>query len=394
MDVDSGNFHANEQTTEPAMAPPNRQDSSLFFQQLPTEIRLKIYSQLFRSTRLSFAERHGHAVRKKRRLLACLRPAPNSLSLLRVCRRVTDEIGDSWLGQVLFIFRDPEIMLDKLTSLDSQNLSKLRHMRYSEERLDGVLRARNGNPLGHGYHLAHILKLLPGLCLDRLTVFGEARKEIRYRELDDLIKHSNGWKELCFLSHDSAMLGYPKLGKGRYGQVPEEFLRAPQPSTWRQALSHRDGPTASVRIYRASDAAGHGSRVPKPATCQLFVDQVAEPYKKYGVEEDAALMAPGEKQKELLVVARRGKGVDYVEKPGSPLFTADIRKDWPGMTWGQIRALDVGWDDVTRSIVRPNGLGSPNHDEAAGSKVDNFERIIKVDTYDHVDEYQWSLFYL
>ncbi|KAK7706566.1 hypothetical protein SLS63_013931 [Diaporthe eres] len=93
-----------------------------------------------------------------------------------------------------------------------------------------------------------MLKLLPGLCLDRLTVFGDVRKESRYRELDDLIRHGNGWKELCFLSHNSEMLGYPKCKKGSYENVPDEFLRAPQPSTWRQALSHRDGPTASVGI--------------------------------------------------------------------------------------------------------------------------------------------------
>lgn len=315
MDVNSGMFQTNEQTTESAMSPANRQDSSLFFQWLPTEIRLEIYSQLFRSTRLSFGERHTRSAEK--RVLACLRPALNSLSLLRVCHRVTDEIGDSWLGQVLFCFKDPEIMLDKLTTLDSQILSKLRHMRYSGGRLDVKLRARNGYPVGHGYHLVHILKFLPGLCLDRLTVFGHTIRESKCRELDDLIEHSNGWKELHYLSQSFAIIGFPQLYRGLYSRMQEEFLCVPQPWTWNHALVKRDGPTASVRMYRSTHAAGYGSTVRKPATCQPFVDQVAEPDKTHWVEEDIALMAPGEKEKQLLVVARRGKGVDYIEKPGS-----------------------------------------------------------------------------
>lgn len=377
-----------KQLSQPAMPPPNRQDSSLFFQWLPTEIRLEIYSQLFRSTRLSFGEEHACVAGKP--VLACLRPAPNSLSLLRVCRQVTDEIGDSWLGQVLFNFKDPEIMLDKLTALDSQILSKLRHMRYSERRLAAVLRARNGNPLGYGYRLTQILKLLPGLCLDTLTVFGHIFERSRYCELDDLINHSNGWKELCYLSHDSAMLGFPNFKSSLlfYSllDLPE---RAPQPSTWTQALTNRDGPTASVSIYRSSHAAGYGSRVSSPATCQSFVDQVAEPGKGYGLEYDAALMGHGEREKELLVVARRGEGVDYTEKPGSPLLRVDIRKDWPGMTWEEIRALDVGRNDETMSVVRPNGLGSPNDEEAAGPEVDEFDRLIEADNYENVDDYAW-----
>lgn len=275
-------------------------------------------------------------------------------------------------------------MLDKLTALDSQILSKLRHMRYSERRLAVELRARNGNPVGFAYRLAHILKLLPGLCLDTLTVFGHMLERSRYSELDELINHSNGWKELCYVSHDSAMLGFTNSDSWLHLQQ-----RAPQPSTWTQALTNRDGPTASVSIYRSSHAAGYGSRVSSPATFQSFVDQVAEPGKGYGFKYDAALMGPGEREKELLVVVRRGEGVDYTEKPGSPLLRVDIRKDWPGMTWEQIRALDFGRDDDTMSVVRPNGLGSPNDEEAAGPGVDEFHRLIEEDTYENVDDYAW-----
>lgn len=120
----------NKQTTQlPAMSVQDPQDSSLFFQNLPTEIRLEIYSYLFYSTRLSFGKRSTYV---PDRLSAIrLRPAPNGLSLLRVCRRVSNEIGDSWLGQVLFSFEDPVTMLDKLADLDLQTRGKLRHIRYS-----------------------------------------------------------------------------------------------------------------------------------------------------------------------------------------------------------------------------------------------------------------------
>lgn len=36
-------------------------------------------------------------------------------------------------------------------------------------------------------------------------------------------------------------------------------------------------------------------------------------------------MAPGEKEKELLVVVKRGRDADYAEKLGPPLVRKDIR---------------------------------------------------------------------
>lgn len=388
------------------------QNSSLFFQRLPTEIRLEIYSHLFYSTRLSFGKRPTLAKRRVRTIR--LRPAPNGLSLLRVCGRVSDEIGDSWLGQVLFSFEDPETMLDKLADLDPQTLGKLRHIRYSNQ--DSLVLGRLGEDGENGdwiYRFTHWLKLLHGLRLDRLTVLGHTMAQFRYLELDALINHSDGWKELYYLSNDSVMLGFGRFDKyyGRYEWKRE--LRAPQPSTWSQALAARDGPTASVTIYRSTDATVSGSMISRPATCQGFADQVAEPGKEtqYGVESDMALMKQGEKQKEILVVARRGNGVDYTENGTSPMLPGDIREHWPGMTWGQIRYMGMDWfeerygllhaddDDVRRGLQRLDPSYDPryyrhngphNSDEAGEIERDGHGLPINVDIYEHADDYEWG----
>lgn len=422
------------------MSTQDPQDSSLFFSKLPPEIRLDIYSHLFCSTRLSFGQRPMRSATGKLSSIR-LRPASNSLSVLRVCRRVNEEIGDSWLGQVLFSFHDPKTMLDKLADLDSQTLGKLRHMRYScdDPLLLRISHTEDGEHWkgwsGLEYHLPQILKLLRGLRLDRLTVVGQSAAQWRYVHLDALIKHSDGWKELYYLSNNSMMLGFGRLDKlfGRYEWKPSHGLRAPQPSTWIQALAARDGPTASVTIYRSKDAALSGSMVSKPATCVAFADQVAEPEKasQYGIESDTALMAPGEKGKEILVVVRRGKGVDYTENGTSPMMKHDIREQWPGMTWGQIRYMGIGWHDdwsgqysnededdddddyhdylegLLESLQNLNpfllrqfamvmelpmhGLERlRNSDLPAETEVDEHGCPIKEDTYEHVDYYEWG----
>ncbi|KAL2276570.1 hypothetical protein FJTKL_00745 [Diaporthe vaccinii] len=365
----------------------NSQESSLFFQKLPPEIRLDIYDHPFGSTRLSFGKRPARIAGKMGNVH--LRPAPNSLSLLRVCRRVTDEIGDSWLGQVLFSFEDPKTMLDKLADLDPQALAKLRHMRYlSDDMLTFKIRVDDGQHTGWRFRLDNVLKLLPGLRLDRLTVVGGPGAQFGYRALDPLINHSDGWKELYYVSYNSVMLGFGKsdrlFGKYEWGGV----LRAPQPSTWNQVLTSRDGPTASI----------------------------AEPGKEsqYGIESDATLMTPGEKQKELLVVARRGKDVDYAVNEASPLLQYDIRRYWPGMKWGQIRYMAIDWffeemcqeadfneDDEDDEELRQELTllyapplrrhdRSPINDAAVRTEVDERGYPIKVDTYKHADDYEWT----
>lgn len=89
-------------------------------------------------------------------------------------------------------------------------------------------------------------------------------------------------------------------------------------------------------------------------------------------------MAPGEKEKELLVVVKRGRDADYAEKLGSPLVRKDIRGRWPGMTWGQFR----GNSEFDLRPLYNDGSPGPETDEAGCP--------IMVDTYTSVDDYKWS----
>ncbi len=133
------------------------QIGSLIFRRLPQEVRDHIYTQLFSSTRFRFGERQT-----SRTDIVKIRPAPNGLALLRACRRANLEIGDSWLRHVLFCFENTEAMLNKLSALPADTLSKIRRMRLSSDTL--LLTYPEGDFVFH--RLASVFKLLPGLQLD------------------------------------------------------------------------------------------------------------------------------------------------------------------------------------------------------------------------------------
>jgi hypothetical protein len=55
--------------------------------------------------------------------------------------------------------------------------------------------------------------------------------------------------------------------------------------------------------------------------------------------------------KGILVIVRRGAGVDYAEKEGSPYISVgdmpDIREDWAGYTWDDIQIEQrARWDNI------------------------------------------------
>ncbi|KAG8157989.1 hypothetical protein KVR01_012261 [Diaporthe batatas] len=287
----------------------NLQESSPFFSKLPAELRLEIYEFIFCSTCLSFVKQTRD---KAKDGSARLLPDPNGLSALRVCRRFNEEIGDRWLGQVLLSFHDPLTVLKKLSALDQQTLGKLRNLRFwcstpMVEKKPGA---------GMRFRLSNFLGMLSGLNLDRLIISGPHRREYQYLELDALIRGSNGWKELYYVSASSEMLGFEKTAVVSLLYSRRTVQRAPQPSTWTEAIAARDGPTASVTIYRCTDEVLKGSMIYNSLNRQVFTDQVAKPGREseYGVERDTALMAPGERNKEILVVVKRGKNVDSTEK--------------------------------------------------------------------------------
>jgi hypothetical protein len=98
----------------------------------------------------------------------------------------------------------------------------------------------------------------------------------------------------------------------------------------------------------------------------------------YTWPEDRALMTGDEKQKEVMVVVRRGAGVDYEEKKDAPFKHGDIRQ--LPMTWAQISAVHVdrltndedepvadAYKDVDEDIRTPFYFGAGMLERQAGS---------------------------
>ncbi|OAA67921.1 hypothetical protein SPI_00116 [Niveomyces insectorum RCEF 264] len=345
------------------------QDASLLMQ-LPQELRDEIYAHVFFSTRLASGARSTARFGGDQEV----RSAPHALALLRTCRRVHAEIGTRWLHMVLFSFETPKALLDKLTNVSIATRSLIRHVRVSG--LPLVLSLEEDDLY---YRTLAVDKLLPGLQLDRLTVLGTRSDKISYETLTNLIRDSDGWKELYYVTHNSAFLGYKDNWGGFDESEPDPYLRVPQPAGWQAILDARDGAASqpSVTIYRATDP-------DRPCSVLHAHLQAREPFVQrlaagqtlatFGTTEDAVLMQTGQREREMLVVAKRGQGVDYQEKENSPFLDDDIRKEMSGMTWKQFQAMYAGDDEDW-----------PSRDGEDGQS----KKPLLVDAYKHVDDYVW-----
>lgn len=180
--------------------------------QLPGELRNMIYDLVFGSIRLIYGKRPINRYSQVR-----MKSPPHSLALLHTCQQTYQELRFYWMKHVLFIFEDPETLVNKLSPLPAPITSQIRHLRIS------------GNPLyisafGYGlwypdidlnaiYRTVPVTQLLPHLFLNTLTVLVKAMPTfIGYLTVDTLIARSNGWKELRIICETSEILGYPLLG--------------------------------------------------------------------------------------------------------------------------------------------------------------------------------------
>jgi hypothetical protein len=223
--------------TTSASSPANQQVNSKFMQ-LPQEIRDEIYASVFRSTRLAFDERYfGRS--KGMRVLSSARGT--MLALLHTCRRVKDEIGVSWLHQVLFQFQDPMALMGKLSDIPITARKQIRHVRVL-----GDFLMVWGDLGDYYYNAAQFLKLLSGLELDRLTILDDQSSYNSYYALSMLVRHSDGWKELHYLSRSSELLGY-RYDKHSYAPTDSTRWndRLPQPSDWQNTLRLAEYPRAA-----------------------------------------------------------------------------------------------------------------------------------------------------
>ncbi|KAM7209799.1 hypothetical protein V8F06_014820 [Rhypophila decipiens] len=378
----SGGASASSGQTSSAHGQTLQQDASPLFHKIPQEIRDKIYDQVFAYTRLSHGEKPLGRINSVK-----VKPAPHSLALLRTCHRIKDEIGDRWLRQVLFHFEDPLDMLDKLTALPHRVISQLRHVRV---RAQSILLTWPDDDDDVHYTLHYGLKLTPGLKLDVLTVMGYMPgADVQYNTLNRLIRDSDGWKELRFLSSSSKLLGYEYKDyrfRGVTRDMRDLYLRKPQPADWQSVLNLRDGVETlpSVAIYRSKTPGGRSSSksslMANPANWEPFQQKDIIGNGRYGTVEDPNIMStPDERDKEVLVIARRGKGVDYQEKENSRYIEGDIRREAPGKRWKEIRKMCI--DDLDDMYA--------DEDDWPFSDEEDPEPTIP-DSYAHVDDYEWT----
>lgn len=263
-------------------------------------------------------------------------------------------------------------MLDFLSALPVEKLSQILRLEIFDRVLElvdvddrGVLWRQYSAFFGP----AAVLKLLPGLRLDCLTVRTKCRdRPGLYDRLDGLIAQGNGWKELRFIApncqmlarHERQLLAGHESRRHITGAGPFRH-RKPQPMHWQKVLEHCDGvasnPSAAIYLVPRSGWTPmcYGSHTTIRPDCHLACDTspgLPANYERFeqtvpghltqetfALHTDEALRKAAE-GKTMMIVVRRGARVDYQEKEGSPLADcwADIRKKWPGKTWQEINS--------------------------------------------------------
>ncbi|KAG4439881.1 hypothetical protein IFR05_004657 [Cadophora sp. M221] len=292
---------------------------------LPVEIRLKIYQDVFSSVSLNFMEPNSPAPE------IALPQTPNALGLLLVCQQIHAELKRVWLNCVSFEFQTLELMMDIFSKLPDSILSQIRHVLLAKA--SSLILPPSDLPHCRLFTLASIFKLLSTLSLGVFTVVGMSDGENSYLALNDLVKYGSGWKELRFATARSSLLGFAN------GDESQSWVqRMPQPSAWKEEMLRRDGVETgpSVEIYRSAEVNGGIKAVLDTTTRQAFEQAELEDLTLFGKEEDSKLMVEGEKKKALLVVVRRGQGVDFAQDGGAPYESHDVRSI-PGVTWSGLK---------------------------------------------------------
>jgi len=238
-------------------------DSALF--RLPLELRHRVCCIFFSSTILTaktfvLRKAPNQKIRDPiQRLMAAStvklvknasvpmdRPPSYTLSLLRTCRRLSSEIGSSWLRYVIFEFELLEDLTTTLSPLPPPILAQIRHMNISSALLGYLMDKAPNQPIRD--RNSSVMQLLQSLHLNTLTVYQPARycrADMIYGVLDRLISRSNNWwGKLDYYTANSTMLDE------HYQQ------KATQDFHWRQSLPSDDGTIvlgSRVTVLRSTD---------------------------------------------------------------------------------------------------------------------------------------------
>lgn len=278
---------------------------------------------------------------------------PNALALLRTCRRVHSEVGNSWVGKVLYKFGSSRGMLNKLANVSAETISLIRYMFVAGDCLrvpfeeDEVF-----------YRLYEALGLLPGLKLDRLTVWACPPFCVAYQTVTKLINSGSGWKELHFTSPCSDFLSYEIDDEEEEDFDHDDYRRKPQPSDWQKQLYDRDGSLSSpsVAIYRAKTADVNVDMLDPdqraPFEQRLKPGQTVEEFAK---EFYDSLRTDDELLTKALVVVKRGHGVEYKQR-----YDPDnaIRVDVSKNTWPEIKTyLETRYPEFDHNLEEKEYYG-------------------------------------
>ncbi|KAK2760363.1 hypothetical protein FQN54_002433 [Arachnomyces sp. PD_36] len=331
---------------------------------LPRELRDHIYHCLFTSTRLTFGERPSSGPDT----IALIKPALNSLAILRACRQISGEASPLWLSRVLFNFECLQCCLHKLRKLPTSTLSQIRYIRVGGDPRPPPNNEQIGRVILH----ARVLSGLPGLRLERLMILAPADPAVAYEDLERLIERSNGWRELHYITRDSEILRLP-----RYERFPFPVRkRMPQPSGWKDKLLKRDGlgSGAFATVYQATELGSPGCVLDASKRQTIEQDPSGFELARSDAEAGRGFTLAGEYGKELLVVVRRGSNVDVVQRKE--------RRDNSGVQPVREHTGRRRPRELLRSLWKNNFY----HSNSLGDQV----RVVEAERYCDVDELSWE----
>lgn len=237
-------------------------------------------------------------------------------------------------------------------SVDQSVITRLRHVRVRA--FPFPLYASGRADYYPTYYAANALSLLPGLCLDTLTVedcwhgfgLGDGWRDVTtYFDIEALLKN-DAWKELTYITPCTDFLasGYDHRRK-----------RQLQPDTWDALMRERDGEDSGAEVrmmivpHKQEKATGHehteDDRVMQPWT--------AKP--GHEVIENSRVALPDQALKgEVRIIAHRGKRARAVQLGMSEKRTWKELKDKDGgftpegmhlskVLVGNLANIETGW---------------------------------------------------
>ncbi|ODH12899.1 hypothetical protein ACO22_07805 [Paracoccidioides brasiliensis] len=215
------------------------------------------------------------------------------------------------------------------------------------------------------YEVPMILKLLPRLRLDTLTIIADAEPEFAYFTLEMFLSEGHGWKTLRFITPMSSIFSFDPLPPPHALSDEVWFQRKSQPMAWHESLLLRDGldSGASVVIYRSTCPGVPGS-VLDPSRRERFGQTAPcpEPLEKFGTTENEGLLADNERLRETLTIVKRGRSADISDVGGLPFVQRILGNGALMISHGNKlgRNLSILWNPERDVYNDPDEYGEPH----------------------------------